>query len=182
MNRKFLASVILSAGLVFSGAAHSQSGIAHSGEAAYSSEQFVEFMIKSANMGVARGICVGTVDECNSKPAKSVGFDMRVSFELNSSELTDEAISNLEQIAIALGDERLSAAKFIVEGHTDATGSDKYNMTLSQRRAQSVTAFLLDKGLSSEKISAVGVGESSPRTADAFDPSNRRVEIRINLQ
>ena len=148
----------------------------------YSSNQIVDFFIKSANMGAARGICIGTVDECSSTSPKPAGFDMLVNFGHNSSDLTAAAKINLEQIAAALKDQRLSAANFVVEGHTDAIGSENYNLSLSERRANSVTSFLLERGVNSNKVSAVGIGESSPRANDAFDPTNRRVEIRINLQ
>lgn len=174
MNRNILSSAIISASLLFSGAAYADSD--------YSSSQIVDFLVKSADMGAARGICIGTVDECSTGPAKPAGFDMLISFGLDSAELTQEAKSNLEQISKALKDQRLSAAKFVVEGHTDATGSENYNLSLSERRAKSVTSFLLDRGLTSSKVTAIGVGESSPRSTDAFDATNRRVEIRINLQ
>ena len=174
MFRSIISSLIVSTGLVFSGAAFAGSD--------YSSGQIVDFLVKSADMGQARGICIGTVDECSSGSSKPAGFDMLISFGLDSAELTEAAKINLEEIAKALQDQRLSAAKFIVEGHTDASGSDNYNLSLSERRARSVTDFLLDRGLASDKVTPVGVGESSPRSTDAFDPTNRRVEIRINLQ
>jgi len=174
MKNKLFAYALVGASMLFVGTAHAESD--------YSSNQIVDFFIKSANMGAARGICIGTVDECSSTSPKPAGFDMLVNFGHNSAELTAAAKVNLEQIAGALKDQRLSAANFVVEGHTDAIGSENYNLSLSERRANSVTAFLLDRGVNSSKVTAVGIGESSPRAADAFDPTNRRVEIRINLQ
>ena len=174
MKKKTLAYTLIGASMLIGGMAHAESD--------YSSNQIVDFFIKSANMGAARGICIGTVDECSSTSPKPAGFDMLVNFGHNSAELTAEAKVNLEQIANALKDQRLSAANFVVEGHTDAIGSENYNLSLSERRANSVTSYLLDRGVSSDKVTAVGIGESSPRANDAFDPTNRRVEIRINLQ
>jgi len=174
MLKAIISSMIVGAGLTFSAAAFAQSS--------YSSNDIVDFFIKSANLGVARGICVGTVDECAPKPVKPQGFDMLVNFELNSARLTTDAEINLHQIAKALMDQRLSAANFTVEGHTDALGSESYNLSLSQQRAQTVTTFLLEKGVAKDKVTAVGLGESSPREENAYDAANRRVEIRINLQ
>lgn len=150
-------------------------------EQAFTKDQIVSFFVKSADLGVARGICIGTADECkpNVEPA---GFDMLVNFDLNSADLTDEAKENLEIFAGALSDDRLDAARFLVEGHTDATGSENYNATLSERRAASVVSFLLERGIKEEKLVAVGKGESSPRVAEPNSPENRRVEMRINLQ
>ncbi len=174
MWKSIIPSLIVTVSLTVSGPAFAESD--------YSSNQIVDFFVKSANMGAARGICVGTIDECSGKPAKPLGFDMLVNFEHNSAELTREAQVNLDQIAKALKDRRLSAAKFTVEGHTDAIGSEEYNLDLSQQRAQTVTSFLLKKGVTKGKVTALGMGERSPRAENAFDPENRRVEIHINLQ
>ncbi|GFK92657.1 Outer membrane porin F [Fundidesulfovibrio magnetotacticus] len=70
----------------------------------------------------------------------------------------------------------------ILEGHTDSVGSDAYNLGLSNRRAQSVKAYFVKKGVDGGRIEAVGFGESRPRadnsTADGRK-LNRRVEIKF---
>lgn len=147
----------------------------------YSSDDVIDFFIKSANLGDARGICVGTAEECQ-QAAAAPGFDVLVTFELNSAVLTPDAVANLKQVAVALVDPRLSGARFAVEGFTDASGSEAYNTTLSEKRAQSVTEFLVSQGVPVERLMSVGFGETKPRVADPYDPINRRVEMRINLQ
>lgn len=138
----------------------------------------VEFMQQEiANLGKTRGICIGTAEECAPRPPK--GLDMLVTFELNSAELTPKARENLAVFAEALSDERLSNANFVVEGHTDARGSELYNDQLSQERAASVKAYLAELGVSDARLQAIGLGESKPRTADNLDPQNRRVELRV---
>ncbi len=149
---------------------------------AYKAGDIVNFFVKSADMGAARGICVGTEEECAMSAPKPAGFDMLITFDLDSDKLTQQARANLDEFAKALNDQRLAAAKFIVEGHTDASGTEKYNDGLAERRAQSVTAFLLDHGVRTEKVTAVGMGERVPRVPNIYDPINRRVEMRINLQ
>lgn len=149
-----------------------------------SSEDIVKFYANAADLGAARGICVGTEDECESKteaPAQT-GLDMLVNFDLDSAELAPDARAKLDEFAKALKDNRLKAHAFIVEGHTDASGSETYNEGLSERRAQSVTAFLLANGVEPSRISAIGVGETHPRNANPYDPANRRVEMRIKVQ
>ena len=172
MTKKFLACTAVSIGLLFSGAAYAQS---------YSSDSIIDFLINSLDMGKSRGLCVGTVDECSTGKPDPSGFDMLVNFDYNSADLNAAAKVNLEQIAIALKDQRLSAAKFVVEGHTDAKGSENYNLSLSEQRAHSVTSFLLERGVKSGKVTAIGKGESAPRATDGLDPVNRRVEIRVNF-
>jgi OmpA-OmpF porin, OOP family len=64
-----------------------------------------------------------------------------------------------------------------IEGHTDAYGSAAYNIELSRHRAVSVMRYLVEHGIGSSRLVAVGKGKSSPLTANPFDPSNRRVQF-----
>lgn len=146
----------------------------------YTTEELVDFYINSLDMGATRGICIGTAQECAPKEVPQ-GLDMMVSFELDSSELTPQAQRNLETFAKMMVDERLVSARFVVEGHTDARGGAEYNAKLSESRAASVSEFLTEKGIAPDRLSAVGLGESKPRTDDDMDPENRRVELRIDL-
>lgn len=70
-----------------------------------------------------------------------------------------------------------------VYGHTDSTGTDSYNQTLSERRAQSVAAYLAGRGVQQVRIATQGYGETrllvSPERSEADRQANRRVEIRI---
>jgi len=69
-----------------------------------------------------------------------------------------------------------------VYGHTDSTGSDTYNQTLSERRAQAVASYLSSRGVSSARIRSQGFGESQPVASNATEEgrsANRRVEIKI---
>ena len=135
----------------------------------------------AADLTKTRGICVGTDAECSDKLAPTP-FDMLVTFELNSDQLTPDAVRNLTEIAAALADDRLADAKFLVEGHTDASGKEAYNDTLSQRRANRVAEFLVSHGIMGDRLISLGLGEKNPRTDDPFDPINRRVEMKLNIQ
>jgi outer membrane protein OmpA-like peptidoglycan-associated protein len=148
-------------------------------ETPYAPDDVVSFLIDSVDLGLNRGICIGTADEC--APAKPKGLDMLINFELDSADLTEEAKQNLAIFAQALKDERLKKASFVVEGHTDARGGDGYNDGLSEARAASVQAFLVDQGVPQDRLTAMGLGETAPRTGDPLDPENRRVELRIDV-
>lgn len=150
-------------------------------------DDIVQFFSHAIDLGAKRGICVGSEQECNDRrqqenAAIPTGLDMLVNFDLDSSELTEEARAKLTEFAKALRDNRLRAHSFVVEGHTDARGSERYNEGLSERRAQSVAAFLLANGVGQDRLEAQGKGMASPRVQDPFDPVNRRVEMRIKLQ
>ena len=149
-------------------------------DAPYTPDDVVNFLVDSVDLGLSRGICIGTQDEC--APPEPKGLDMLINFELDSAELTDQARENLAVFAEALKDDRLSSASFVVEGHTDARGGDSYNDTLSNARAASVESYLVELGVSKERLKAIGLGETKPRTGDPLDPENRRVELRIDLQ
>ncbi|MBZ9985866.1 OmpA family protein [Mesorhizobium sp. BH1-1-5] len=150
------------------------------------SEDIVKFFA-GQNLGASRGICVGTEEECKSKAQKNeapqkAGLDMMINFALDSAQLDQTARSELDEFAKALKDNRLSTFSFVVEGHTDATGTDRYNQDLSQRRAQSVAAFLEANGVVSARLEAIGLGKSHPRVSNPYDPVNRRVEMRIRTE
>jgi OmpA-OmpF porin, OOP family len=152
-----------------------------------SAEQIIQFYARAIDLGAQRGICVGTEQECAQRrqqenAAIPTGLDMLVNFDLDSSELTDEARGKLTEFARALSDNRLRSHSFIVEGHTDARGSETYNEGLSERRARSVAAFLVANGVEPTRLDAHGKGKTSPRVEDPYDPINRRVEMRINIQ
>lgn len=73
-------------------------------------------------------------------------------------------------------------AKFTVEGHTDSVGSAKLNQSLSEKRANSVRDFLIDKGINAGRLTAIGYGEDKPIATNntrAGRTQNRRVEINL---
>jgi OmpA-OmpF porin, OOP family len=149
------------------------------GDAAYKATDIIKFFDKS------RGICVGTKEEC--EPAQksggdALGFNLQVTFNVDSADLTDDAKANLGEFSKALKDGRLASAKFAVEGYTDASGSENYNMSLSEKRAKSVVDFLAAQGVDTAMLSAKGFGESSPKSVDPLAPENRRVETRLIRQ
>ena len=72
--------------------------------------------------------------------------------------------------------------KIEIAGHTDDKGSSSYNLSLSQQRAESVVQYLIDKGIATQKLKAVGYGKSKPLVANSSEENrafNRRVEFRI---
>lgn len=101
------------------------------------------------------------------------GISIEIMFKLNSDELDGRYGASLTNIAQVLTE---SARAILIEGHTDASGSSELNANLSLRRANSVKAFLIGKGVPSALISTRGVGAS--KLLDRDDPYagiNRRV-------
>jgi outer membrane protein OmpA-like peptidoglycan-associated protein len=102
-----------------------------------------------------------------------------VLFRSNDATLLPAAQTRLDQVAEALVAKGQSV---VIEGYTDSKGSQATNMNLSQRRAESVRAYLVSRGFPSEKISARGMGPDRPiaeNTSSEGRANNRRVEIVI---
>lgn len=125
-----------------------------------------------------RGICVGSEEECGLTGQKREGFNLNMTFALNSADLTEEAKGNLEVFAEALRRPELARANIAIDGFTDASGSEEYNQVLSERRAQAVVSFLTENGVDEVKLVARGHGETRP-LGDPLDPANRRVETSL---
>jgi outer membrane protein OmpA-like peptidoglycan-associated protein len=112
----------------------------------------------------------------------NVTFDENsgVYFATNKSNIAGESeISILKLINIF---QKYPKTNIIVEGHTDSTGSDSYNMDLSKRRAHSVTDYLSNNGISSSRITTNWYGEEQPKfdnTTPEGRSKNRRVELAI---
>ncbi|MEM6898176.1 MAG: OmpA family protein [Pseudomonadota bacterium] len=101
-------------------------------------------------------------------------------FSTDSAILQPGAQSRLQPLVTFLKEE--DDAQIRIEGHTDAQGSDEYNRDLSQKRAQSVKAFLVSNGVDDNRISALGLGEDVPvatNNTSAGRAQNRRVEVTI---
>jgi len=106
-------------------------------------------------------------------------IDLNIAFEFNSSDLQPQAAAQLKQLRSALTSESLLKDRFMVAGHTDASGSAQYNQQLSIRRAEAVKRYLVDNGVGAERLQAIGYGSEHLALPDRpEDPSNRRVEIR----
>lgn len=103
-----------------------------------------------------------------------------VLFATGKADLMSGAQRTIDQLAAFLN--KYPDKKVSVEGHTDSVGSEDYNLTLSQHRAESVRSALLARGISQERISAKGLGELYPvanNNTPAGRQQNRRVEILI---
>ncbi|TVV69984.1 OmpA family protein, partial [Sphingomonas solaris] len=101
-----------------------------------------------------------------------------VFFDWNKSNITTEAAGILDNAAAAYASG--GSASVMLAGHADKSGSDSYNVGLSQRRADAVRAYLAGKGIPETALSTEAFGESRPlvETADGVrEPQNRRVEI-----
>jgi outer membrane protein OmpA-like peptidoglycan-associated protein len=109
-----------------------------------------------------------------------VEFSDKVLFEFDKSNLNEGAKGNIDKLVKIL--EKYPDTNIEVQGHTDNTGTDSYNMSLSKRRASAVSNYLINRGISSRRTSTKGYGESAPNYSNDSEESrsqNRRVEFLI---
>lgn len=99
-------------------------------------------------------------------------------FATNRATILKSSFNALNELATYLG----TLKKIKIVGHTDSIGNDQYNLELSNDRANAVKSYLTNKGVPSENIEALGMGETQPigdnNTADGR-AKNRRVEFKI---
>ena len=100
------------------------------------------------------------------------------SFKVGSADLPDSLKRQLEVFADVLRARKGTGKVVRIEGHADASGNADANQQLSQRRAEAVRDYLVEKGADGSMLAPVGVGASSLKNAkDPFSAENRRVEI-----
>ena len=103
-----------------------------------------------------------------------------VTFATNSSDLSPAFFDVLNSVGKVLAEFNKTVVE--VAGHTDSTGSDAYNQSLSERRAGSVASYLQSQGVSAQRVITVGMGESRPvadNSTESGKQANRRVEITM---
>ena len=118
-----------------------------------------------------------TIEEPVDTPPPSI--DLYINFDFDSAALGTDAQLTLKTVGTALADPRLRGFGFKIAGHTDAVGTDEYNIDLSRRRAEAVRQHLIYYySIAAERITAQGYGKT--RLLDPQHPEdgiNRRVEI-----
>lgn len=113
--------------------------------------------------------------------AKKITIDQMIHFDFDKYNIKKDSYGILNDVASILK-ANPQIKKIRIEGHTDAIGSDAYNMKLSQRRANSVREYLTNQGISADRLEAVGYGKSrpiAPNNTAAGRAQNRRVEFNV---
>lgn len=119
-----------------------------------------------------------TVDRVGDKLL--VSMPAQVTFLVGKSDIQPQFYATLTEVAGTL--KAYPESYIDVIGHTDSTGSDAFNQTLSEQRAGNVQTFLISQGVSGARLVAIGRGETSPIASNDTEEgrqANRRVEIVI---
>ncbi|GIQ77349.1 OmpA family protein [Bradyrhizobium sp. RD5-C2] len=110
-------------------------------------------------------------------------IDLEINFDYNSADVSAKSLPSVQALGRALTNQDLKGSTFVVAGHTDAAGGEDYNQGLSERRADAIKRYLVDKyGINGTDLVTVGYGKSKLK-----DPShpmadvNRRVQV-VNME
>lgn len=104
-------------------------------------------------------------------------FGFRINFPFNSADIPRDFYAYIDAVGGLMSQD--PQLRLVIEGHTDAVGSDQYNVVLSERRAVSVGEYLVRvHHVEPQRIAIAGLGESQPLTPDPSDSRNRRVEFK----
>lgn len=109
-----------------------------------------------------------------------ITFDSGILFDVDKATLKARSQAEIADLAVILN--KYPDTNILLEGHTDATGSDEYNLELSRKRSQSVANQLATSGVNATRFTIMGYGESQPvgdNETDVGRALNRRVEIAI---
>src|SRR6267142_6670537 len=110
-------------------------------------------------------------------------IDLEINFDYNSADISTKSLPSVQALGRALTNNDLKGSTFVVAGHTDAAGGEGYNQDLSERRADAIKRYLVDKyGINGTDLVTVGYGKS--KLKDPSQPMaevNRRVQV-VNME
>jgi outer membrane protein OmpA-like peptidoglycan-associated protein len=110
-------------------------------------------------------------------------IDLEINFDYNSADISAKSLPSVQALGRALTNNDLKGSTFVVAGHTDAAGGDAYNQDLSERRADAIKRYLIDKyGINGSDLVTVGYGKSKLKDpAQPLAEVNRRVQV-VNME
>jgi outer membrane protein OmpA-like peptidoglycan-associated protein len=138
-------------------------------------EKFIDTLRSRATRSLSVGDREKIADVTKDKPS----IDLEINFEFNSDQIGQRAAPQVNELGKALTDPNLKDSTFVLAGYADAKGNDSYNQQLSERRAESVKRYLIEKfGIPARNLVTVGYGETHLKNpSDPYAAENRRVAV-----
>ena len=125
-----------------------------------------------------------TADGCPILIKKAVTKNLNIQFDTDKADIKPEFNDNLKEAADFMN--KYPQTTTVIEGHTDSVGKNKYNQTLSQKRADSVRDYLIKNfNISPDRLSTKGYGEENPIASNDTEEGrsqNRRIQATFNAQ
>ena len=125
-----------------------------------------------------RSLSVSEREEIATLVKDKPKIDLEINFDYNSADISTKSLPAVQALGRALTNPDLKGSTFVVAGHTDAAGGEGYNQELSERRADSIKRYLVDKyGITGSDLVTVGYGKSKLK-----DPANPLAEVNRRVQ
>ena len=130
-----------------------------------------------------RSLSMGEREEIATIAKTKPNIDLEINFDYNSADISAKSMPSVQALGKALTNPDLKGSTFVVAGYTDAAGGEQYNQDLSERRADAIKRYLVDKyGIAGSDLVTVGYGKT--KLKDPSQPmaeANRRVQV-VNMQ
>jgi outer membrane protein OmpA-like peptidoglycan-associated protein len=140
-------------------------------------------LLQTVRGRATRSLSVTEREEIATVAKDKPNIDLEITFNYNSADISAKSMPSVQALGRALTSPDLKGSTFVVAGHTDAAGSEAYNQDLSERRADSIKRYLIDKySIPAADLVTVGYGKS--KLKDPNQPMaevNRRVQV-VNME
>ena len=138
--------------------------------------------VKTLRNRNTRSLSLGEREQIAEIAATKPNIDLEIQFDFNSAQISKSSTQAVQELGKALSNPNLKGSTFVVAGHTDAIGGYAFNQDLSERRADTIKRYLIDKyGITGSDLVTVGYGKTKLKdTANPADPINRRVQV-VNM-
>jgi outer membrane protein OmpA-like peptidoglycan-associated protein len=140
-------------------------------------------LVQKVRGRATRSLSVSEREEIAAVVKDKPNIDLEINFDYNSADISAKSLPSVQALGRALSNPDLKGSTFVVAGHTDAAGAEGYNQDLSERRADSIKRYLVDKyGINGSDLVTVGYGKS--KLKDPNQPmaeANRRVQV-VNME
>ena len=130
----------------------------------------------------SRSLSLGEREQIAEIASTKPKVDLEIQFDYNSANISPTSLTAVQELGKALSSPSLKGSTFVVAGHTDAVGSEPYNLDLSERRADTIKHYLVEKyGIAGNDLVTVGYGKTKLKDAsNPTAPINRRVQV-VNM-
>jgi outer membrane protein OmpA-like peptidoglycan-associated protein len=140
-------------------------------------------LLQTVRGRATRSLSVTEREEIATIAKDKPNIDLEITFNYNSADISAKSMPSVQALGRALTSPDLKGSTFVVAGHTDAAGSEAYNQDLSERRADSIKRYLIEKyNMPAADLVTVGYGKS--KLKDPSQPMaevNRRVQV-VNME
>ena len=135
--------------------------------------------VQSLRNRSTRSLSAGERDQIATIVQDKPKIDLEINFDYNSDRISAKSLRAVQSLGRALANPELKGSTFILAGHTDAAGGEAYNQELSERRADSIKRYLVEKsGIAATDLVTVGYGKTKLKDpASPLSEVNRRVQV-----